>query len=148
MSVLAFSREPSTGDVELRGLPYTIGMQRMGKLELQVQGEAVVFAHYLPSDAGPNNGGYISRVYPGGTFKGLGFGVLWALGTGSHKLALDERVQSIPGREPEYDSEWRRRFERFEFGLFMYRVGACTASQVLIDAEEVIKARNGPVLEI
>ncbi|WP_437315837.1 DUF6210 family protein [Sorangium sp. So ce385] len=107
-------------------------------LELQV-GARVVFAHYLPADAGPNNGGYLGLVYPGGTFYGVGFDELRALGTGRHQLALDERARSERGREPEYESEWQRQFERFQFMLFSYSVGAYVALEVLSAAREIFE---------
>ncbi|XXX75541.1 hypothetical protein WMF30_48615 [Sorangium sp. So ce134] len=113
----------------------------MGTLELQI-GNRVVFAHYLPADAGPNNGGYVGRVFPGGTFHGVGFDELRALGTGRHQLALDERARSEPGHEPQYESEWRRLFEGFQFTLFMYCVGACSALEVLSEAREIIQLES------
>ena len=113
----------------------------MGTLELQVSDD-VVFAHYLPADAGPNNGGYLGRVYPGGSFHGVGFDELRALGTGRHAVAVDERARSARGREPEYESEWRQLFERFQFSLFMYGVGACVAIEVLAAAREVIRLES------
>jgi hypothetical protein len=113
----------------------------MGTLELQV-GDGVVFAHYMPPNAGPNNGGHLGRVYPGGTFHGVGFDELRALGTGRHNFLLDERARSERGREPAYESEWRRLFERFELRLFMYGVGACVALEVLAAAREVIRLES------
>ncbi len=41
-------------------------------LQLQV-GSGVVFAFYQPPNAGPNVGGYLGRVWPGGEFKGLSY---------------------------------------------------------------------------
>jgi hypothetical protein len=113
----------------------------VGALELQVA-EDVVFAHFLPANAGPNSSGYLGRVYPGGHFKGVGFDELRVLGTGWHSVAIDERVLSEGGREPECESEWRRLFEQFRFALFMYGVGACVAHEVLAAAREVVRLES------
>jgi len=113
----------------------------MGTLELQAR-DGVVYAHYLPANAGPGNGGYLGRVYPGGTFHGVGFDELRALGSGRHRFALDELARSEPGWEPQYESERLRLFERFEFRLFMYGVGACVALEVLNTAREVIQLES------
>ena len=110
----------------------------MGTLKLQV-GDGTVFAYYLPSNAGPNVGGYRGQVFPGGHFKGVGFEQLRALGNGRHEFALDERIRSERGREPEFESDWHRQFERFQFSLFIYGVGACVAREVLDTAREVIR---------
>lgn len=114
----------------------------MGTLELQV-GDEVVFAHFRSEKAGAVIGGSLGRVFPGGSFKGIGYAELRALGTGRHQVSVDGRAQSQGGREPKYDSEWRRLFQQFEYSLFMYGVGACTASDVLAAAREVILASQG-----
>src|ERR1043165_7279520 len=85
--------------------------RRMGTLELQV-GDGVGVAHVLPPDPGPNNGGYLGRVSPGGPFHGIGFDELRALGTGRHQFSLDERAGSVRGGEPEYESEGDRKSTR------------------------------------
>jgi hypothetical protein len=97
-----------------------------------------VFAHYLPPDAGPNNGGYLGRVLQAGHFKGLAFEQLRALGAGQHDVALDECASSDPGREPDGRTEYDRRLAAFRFALFMYTVGACNAAEVLHRAREVV----------
>ena len=108
-----------------------------GTLELQITDDAV-FAHYMPPNAGPNIGGYLGKVYPSGNFHGVGFDELRALGTGRHRFVMDERAHSVRGREPEYESEWRRLFEKFRFSLFTYSVGLSSPLEVLKDASEVI----------
>ncbi len=55
---------------------------------------------------------------------------------------LDELARSKKGQEPAYESEWRRLFERFQFTLFMYHVGACVALEVLAVAREVIQSES------
>jgi hypothetical protein len=97
-----------------------------------------VFAHYLPPDAGPNNGGYLGRVFPDGHFKGLAFEQLRALNSGQHDVAVDEHTRSDPGREPEGRTEYDRRLKAFQFALFMYTVGASTAAEVLHRAREAV----------
>jgi hypothetical protein len=113
----------------------------MGTLTLEV-GDGVVFAHYLPPNAGPNIGGYLGRVYPRGTFHGVGFDELRALGTGHHPFVLDDGAPSKRGMEPEYESEWRRLFEQFLFSLFLYGVGACVAVEVLAAARDVVRLES------
>jgi hypothetical protein len=111
-------------------------------LELQVTDD-VVFAHYRPSDAGPNAGGYVAQVWPGGAFLGCNFDRLKAMGTGQHAVDLDEECEEdLKGVEPEFDSEWRREFERFKFVLFMYGVGACVPLDVLSSARTVIRLES------
>lgn len=113
----------------------------MGTLELQIADD-VVFAYYRRADAGPCTGGYLGLVYADGHFKGVGFDELQALGTGRHAVALDERVRSELGQEPRYESEWQRLFARFEFSLFMHRVGACVALEVLAVARDIIQLES------
>jgi hypothetical protein len=110
----------------------------MGTVEIEV-GDDVVFAYYVPADAGPNVGGYLAKVFAGGQFLSVGYADLRALGTGHHQIAMDERAQLESGPEPEYESEWRQRFEEFQFTLFMHRVGACVALDVLSAASEVVR---------
>ncbi|WP_020470034.1 hypothetical protein [Zavarzinella formosa] len=102
----------------------------MGTLELQVDGN-VVFAHYMPPEAGPNNGGYLSRIFPGGSFKGISHNQLIALGTGSHYLLADERAGGLKGEEPSGQTVEDLVVSGLRWVLFNYNVGVCTESEVL-----------------
>ncbi len=105
----------------------------MGSLELQV-GDGVVFAHYMPPDAGPNNGGYLGRVFPGGSFLGIGYDQLFALGTGAHHVLADERSKRNNSDEPGDQAAEDRAIGRLRWTLFMYQVGACTEGEVLVES--------------
>lgn len=83
-----------------------------------------IFAHYCPDDAGPNVGGYLGRIFPGGSFLGAPFEQLCALGSGTHDVALNERTDSTDeyhGKEPREaylsDAGWAH---------FCHTVGAIT----------------------
>src|SRR5262249_23800843 len=59
-----------------------------------------VRAFYRPPGAAPNVGGYLGRVFPGGSFLGLDYEGLFSLGTGSHDVLADERARGSRGEEP------------------------------------------------
>jgi len=80
----------------------------------------VVFCHYRPDDAGVNNGGYLGRVYPGGRFKNIHYDDLLVLGTGQHKVVVNEKVSTIRGNQPDED------FSGHAWAMFCYEVGAIT----------------------
>ena len=103
----------------------------MRSLELQV-GDGVLFAHYMPPNAGPNCGGYLGRVFPGGSFLGIGYDQLSTLGTGSHNVLADERAEQCNGEEPREQTAEDRLVGRLRWTLFMYEVGACTEGEVLL----------------
>lgn len=115
----------------------------VGTLTIQV-GDGVIYAFSRPPNPGPNVGGYLGRIFPAGSFHGLTFDEMLALGTGQHPITIDERARSNSGDEPEYDSEWRRLFARFEWTLFMHGVGACVALEVLGAARDVVRLENEP----
>jgi hypothetical protein len=87
----------------------------------------VVFAHYCPNDAGPNVGGYLGRVYPGGIFLGATWDQLQSLGNGTHDVILDERA-----RGPNFTDEYRGKEPRESYltdggwAHFCHTVGSIT----------------------
>jgi hypothetical protein len=103
--------------------------------------EGVVFCHYSPDDAGPNNGDYLGRVYEGGSFKGLDYDELVAIGTGEWKIVLDEREENVQGNPPDWlydDAAWAN---------FCYEVGAITqyeAKQRKLEAMKLQVLRENP----
>jgi hypothetical protein len=73
-------------------------------LRLEVTGPEILIS-YRPPDAGPNVGGYLGSVFPGGRFKGLGYDELLALGTGRREVLVDEAAPSTRGSEPLFFAE-------------------------------------------
>ena len=106
------------------------------RLTLLVLNRAV-FVFY--GDRVGGGGGTIGRVWPGGEFQGISFDRLVSLGTGDHDLVIEESIPSLLGTEPEYESEWRRRFEYFQFDLFKYYVHASSPLEVLFSAYQVFR---------
>ncbi len=92
-----------------------------------------ILVHYLAPDAGPNNGGYLGRVFPGGNFHGLSYRKLLALGSGSHEVEVNERASSNRGNEPTCSAEDEMLGE-LRWSMFMYQVGACIADEVIHSA--------------
>src|SRR5262249_7745762 len=89
---------------------------------------------YRPPGAGQNVGGYLGRIFPGGSSVGIGYERLLALGTGFHGVLGDERAKRNRGVEPANETEDDRRLGELRWALFMYRVGACTEGEVLLHA--------------
>ena len=88
-------------------------------LTLDVHDEAI-FCHYRSNDADPCNGGCMGRVFPGGTFKDWSFERLTALGTGTHDVAVDIRVESVDSEvRPEFETDHDR-----AWAMFVYERGA------------------------
>ena len=92
-----------------------------------------IHAFYLPKDAGPNIGGYLGRIYPGGSFHGLGYQELLTLGSGSHDVEIDERARSERGNTPAVQAQ-DELLRKLRWSLFMYQVGACAEGEVLCSA--------------
>jgi hypothetical protein len=110
-------------------------------LQVNRKGTPKVYAHYREPNAGPNNGGCVASIYPGGRFLGLTFEQLRALGSGVHQVEVpDERDMSSTGEEPTYKSERERQYEVFCFALFGHCVGLYTELEVLTFAERAIEA--------
>src|SRR4051812_11597199 len=97
-------------------------------------GAPEIRAFYQPPGAGPNVGGYLGRVFPGGNFLGISYEQLRALGNGSHEVVAEERTRGSSGAEPPNQTEDQRRLDELRWVLFMHRVGACTESSVLLGA--------------
>ena len=108
------------------------------RLTLLVLDGRAVFVFYGDRVEG-EGGGIISRIWPGGEFRGMRFDQLVSLGTGDHDLVLDHCIPSLLGTEPEYESEWRRWFEYFQYDLFRYYVGASSPLEVLFSAYQVFR---------
>ncbi len=90
-----------------------------------------IYVHYLPNDAGPNVGGYLGRVFPGGGFMNATWEELQHLGSGTHDVTLDEHAhreftEEYRGKEPKHsyltDAAWAN---------FCYTVGAITKLELL-----------------
>jgi len=93
-----------------------------------------ICAFYRPPDAGPNVVGYLARVYPGGSFLGIDYERLLALGTGSHEVLADERAKGSRGVEPPKQPVGERQLGELQWALFMYREGICTEGEVVFQA--------------
>jgi hypothetical protein len=97
-------------------------------LRLEVD-DAEILVCYKPPNAGPNVGGYLGLVGPGGSFKGLGHDTLMRLGTGWHDVLVDERARSVRGTTPIEQTEDDRLFRKLRHTLFRFEVGACVACE-------------------
>jgi hypothetical protein len=95
--------------------------------------DSEIFAFYQPPDAGPNVGGYLGRVFPGGNFHGLSHRELLALGSGCYEVEVDERAGSERGKALSRSAE-HEMLGSLRWGLFMYQVGACNEDEVLCRA--------------
>lgn len=93
-----------------------------------------IFAYYQPPTAGPNVGGYLGTVFPGGSFLGLRYDALFVLGTGYHEVIADERAERSRGNEPEDRTDDEARVRDLRLSLFMDRVGICTEGEVMFRA--------------
>jgi len=99
----------------------------------------VVHAQYSES----MQGGHLSSIYPGGSFKGYAFEKLCEMGTGVHQVAaLDPYDFQNTGVEPEFQSGRKAKLSQFEFILFGYQVGAYTSEEVLGFAQDILDMRK------
>lgn len=94
-------------------------------LKLQILSKEI-FIHYVEPDAGPNNGGYISRIGPGDSFYSMTYEDLLSLGDGEHNVEVNVRMQcKYPNpnvKNPDNNTAWY---------CFMYDCGAITHMELI-----------------
>lgn len=97
-------------------------------LSLEVT-EFEIFYHwnYMPTIKGV--GGNLGFVCPGGTLHDLSYDSLAKLGSGTHEIQFNERVQSEKGPNKGFEDERSKKMSFVKFELFCDRIHSCIAGE-------------------
>lgn len=111
-------------------------------LTVEVHDHAI-FVFYKPINAGSNVGGYLGRIFQGGTFHGISLEALRQLGTGSHSVLVDERERSADGSPPVLCDRDQLDLD-FDWALFTWQVGACSRMELWNRVSQCVERRKKP----